>query len=154
MDARSIVACNNIATEERRDGYQLSQGSVLSEGSDSPFVQPGMTGQESANLIFDVGSVQAVWSHTQGGCMGDRCASNARHHASRSGLKHHLGTSKRVQNHSILSKSNISDPTSKLIKDTPAAYRHDPTHSSETHTFRNKAIPKLKLLPVHIRRLY
>lgn len=51
MDARSIVACNNIETEESNGGYQLSQGSVVLDGSDSPFIQPGMTGQESANLL-------------------------------------------------------------------------------------------------------
>ncbi|XP_014554939.1 hypothetical protein COCVIDRAFT_39279 [Bipolaris victoriae FI3] len=113
MDARSIVACNNIETEESNGGYQLSQGSVVLDGSDSPFIQPGMTGQESANLL------SASVLHKQS------------------------------QHHSMLLKSNISDPTSKLIKYTPAAYRHDPTHSTGPHTFRNEANPELNLLPVH-----
>ncbi|EMD88693.1 hypothetical protein COCC4DRAFT_71975 [Bipolaris maydis ATCC 48331] len=136
-------SCNNIETEESSDGYQLSHGPVLSEGPDCSFIQPGMTAQESANLIFGVGSTQAMWSHTQGGCI-----------VIAGGLKHHLGTSKRVQHHSMLSKSNTSDPKSKLIKDTAAAYRHNPTHSSETHIFRNEANPKSNLLPIQIWRSY
>jgi hypothetical protein len=71
---------------------EKSQGSVFSEGPSSPFTQPGMTAQTSANLVFGVGARATVQSHLQGGCMNNSPASHVRHHASRQGQESSMTT--------------------------------------------------------------
>jgi hypothetical protein len=75
VDDTSGVVKNDQVNGER-------DGSVVSEAPGSPFVQPGLTLQESSDLVFGTGSKINMWRKLRVGRMDDRIAPDVHEFAS------------------------------------------------------------------------